>query len=367
VTACCGFLLFDLAASAESSIRSCSCNCDFVSTYLPIFNDMSTASSQAMSLSSFDNDNSNASMTNIHSAGSGSKYRSPSKVSNPTVALQKIQERLRSVLSHPFCIPLLCVMHNLKPDFAANKAALTFSGLLEETRDLVQESTKVLFNAVLQNSLRNVDDDANETTITKKIVETCNVIKDPNEHVIFFADDQIFLKNINGNTARPDIFFTDEDTTIKGYSTKFTPLMIIEVGMKGEEWWDKFDQCVQYLDMMSQLEENQLVTFDRPLLMSVITIDKDNTNGKLTKLKIGVFFCHPKRGKVSTRVVLLWHNVSTNIKDASISFGKVLEVTTHFQKLVNETTRDLSSELQYEYFTSNCCKTGNRVRDRNIR
>jgi hypothetical protein len=349
VTACCGYLLFDLAAAAESSIRSCS-NCDFVSTYLPIFNDMSTG----------------ASVRSIHSAGSGSKYRSPSTVSNPTVALQKIQERLRSVLSHPFCIPLLCVMHNLKPVFAANGAALTFSGLLEETKNLVQESTKVLFNAVLEDSLGNVDDDANERTITKKIKENCNAISDPNRVVTFFADDQIFLKNINGNTARPDIFFTDEDTTIKGYSTKFTPLMIIEVGMKGEEWWDKFDQCVQYLDMMSQLEENQLVTFDRPLLMSVITIDKDNTNGKLTKLKIGVFFCHPKREQMSTRVVLLWHNVSTKMEDASNSFGKVLEVTTHFQKLVNE-TRDLSSELQYEYFSSNCCKTGNRVRDRNIR
>jgi hypothetical protein len=224
-----------------------------------------------------------------------------------------------------------------------------------------------LFNAVLENSLRNVSKDANERTITNKIVENCNAIKDPNGDVIFFARGQIILTNSNDNKAIPDIFFTDEDTTIEGYSKEFRLLMIIEVGMKGEEWWDKFDQCVQYLDMMSQLEENQLVTFDRPLLMSVVTIDKNNTTGNITKLKIGVFFCHPKRGKVPTRVVLLWHNVSTNIKDASISFGKVLEVTTHFQKLVIDTTRDLSSELQFEYFTSNCCRTGNRVRDRNIR
>jgi hypothetical protein len=292
---------------------------------------------------------------------------SNSTVSNPTLGRHEIQNRLCSVLSHPLCIPLFCVMHNQQPVFADNGAVLTFSGLLEETRNLVHESTKVLFNAVLEDSLRNVSKDANERTITEKIVENCNAIKDPNRVVTFFARGQITLTNINDNTAIPDIFFTDKDTTIKGYSTKFTPLMIIEVGMKGKEWWDKFDQCVQYLDMMSELKENQLVTFDRPLLMSVITIDKDNTNGKLTKLKIGVFFCHPKRGEMCTRVVLLWHNVSTNIKDASISFGKVLEVTTHFQKLVNETTRDLSSELQYEYFTSNCCKTGNRVRDRNIR
>jgi hypothetical protein len=200
--------------------------------------------------------------------------------------------------------------------------------------------------------------------ITEKIVENCNAIKDPNGDVIFFARGQIILTNSNDNKAIPDIFFTDEDTTIEGYSKEFRPLMIIEVGMKGEEWWDKFDQCVQYLDMMSELKENQLVTFDRPLLMSVITIDKDNTTGDIKKLKIGVFFCHPKREQMSTRVVLLWHKVSTDMEDASNSFGKVLEVTTHFQKLVNETTRDLSSELKYEYFSSNCCKTGNRVRDR---
>jgi hypothetical protein len=309
---------------------------------------MSTASSQAMSSSSVGDDGSN------------------SAVSNPTfMGRHEIQNRLCSVLSHPLCIPLFCVMHNQQPVFADNEADLTFSGLLEETRNLVQESTKVLFNAVLENSLRNVSKDANETTITEEIVENCNAISDQNGDVIFFARGQKLLKNINDNKAIPDIFFTDEDTTSAENTEKFTPLMIIEVGMDGEEWWDKFDQCVQYLDMMSQLKENQLVTFDRPLLMSVISIDKDNENGDIDKVKIGVFFCHPKRGKMSTRVVLLWHNVSNNLPDASISFGKVLEVTTHFQKLVNDTTRDLSSELQYEYFSSNCCKTGNRVRDRN--
>jgi hypothetical protein len=99
------------------------------------------------------------------SSSSVSDDGSNSAVSNPTLGRHEIQNRLCSVLSHPLCIPLLCVMHNQQPVVADNGAVLTFSGLLEETRDLVQESTKVLFNAVLENSLRNDSNNTNETVV----------------------------------------------------------------------------------------------------------------------------------------------------------------------------------------------------------
>jgi hypothetical protein len=147
-------------------------------------------------------------------------------------------------------------------------------------------------------------------------------------------------------------------------SDNCTPLMVIEFGRKGEEWWTKFDQLVRYIDMISNPKSDQIFNFERPLLMSAITIN-GNHEDEINLVKIGVFLCRPNQTLEETmnnklRITPLWHNVSNNLQDASNAFGKLLEATAHFQKWVNN-ERDLAKEFQYEYFSSNCCRMGDRV------
>jgi hypothetical protein len=52
--------------------------------------------------------------------------------------------------------------------------------------------------------------------------------------------------------------------------------------------------------------------------------------------------------------------VSNNLPDASQKFGKILEVTAYFQKWVNN-QQDYAAAFGYQYFSSNCCKMGDRV------
>jgi hypothetical protein len=87
---------------------------------------------------------------------------------------------------------------------------------------------------------------------------------------------------------------------------------------------------------------------------------------------IGAFLCFDppkdiKNDKVAEReqdpkcrIIPLQHIVSNNLVDASKNFGKLLEVTTYFQKWVNEKP-NLAKDFQYEYFSSNCCRMGDRV------
>jgi hypothetical protein len=282
---------------------------------------------------------------------------------------------LRSVLTHPLCLPLFYVMHDMKHD-DENNANLPFHKLLVENATLVPADTKHLFNHVLLNALGtnkiwNLADSVLfwipwEVTITQRIVKRCNQLND-NGSISFFATREVLVAinedDVKGQTR---FLFTDMKISTQNTENEFTPLNVIEVGLDGSQWWKTFDQCVRYLDGMCDPEEGQAVVFTRPILMSVITIDSDMSADGVFVAKIAVFFCHPPRRDdnklVQQRVALLWHSVSTSWDEASINFGKVLEVTAHFQQWVKR-PRDYADTFGYEYFSSNCCRLGDRVCD----
>jgi hypothetical protein len=293
-----------------------------------------------------------------------------SGLANGEVGNTKMNFRLRSVLTHPLCLPLFYVMHDIKHD-DENNANLPFRELLVENATLVPGVTKLLFDHVLLNALhtnqiwnlfkRGLPRIPKEVTITQRIVKHCNELNESGT-ISFFAKGEVFVANKEENArGRTDIVFTD---TVIG-EIKITPLMVIEVGLNGSQWWKKFDQCIRYLDVMSDPIERQVVVFTRPLLMSVITIDNGVSVNDVFVTKIAVFFCHPPRRDDNIllhRVTLLWHSVSKSRDEALINFGKVLEVTAHFQRWVNDTT-DYANKFDYEYFSSNCCRLGDRVRN----
>jgi hypothetical protein len=294
----------------------------------------------------------------------------PSTKANPSQGQQKLQAGLRSVLSNPLGLPMVCVFNDIEPSVANDGTTLPFCKLLKETSDLVDVETKQLFNQVLKEGVISGFKRAQkgnikriEPLIVKDIEIYYNRIRKQIGKSFFSAKAEYTAKHISKvGDGRLDILLTDKKVTKA--SKKITPLMVIEFGRKGEEWWTKFDQLVQYIDLISDPKPNQVVVFERPLLMSVVTID-DKKDGSYF-VKIGVFLCRPSQTVEETmnnkrRITPLWHNVSNNLQDASNAFGKLLEATAHFQKWVK---RDLAKEFQYEYFSSNCCRMGDRVSNR---
>jgi hypothetical protein len=142
-----------------------------------------------------------------------------------------------------------------------------------------------------------------------------------------------------------------------------TPLLLIKVGMSHKEWWSKFDQCVQYVEMLAALKEHSEFCLKKPMLMAVVTVDntvKDN-DSKNFALKMAVFFCRRKSGQETNfRMTLLWH-----ARGDYDLFGNLFGQADRFQQLVNDydtNKEELTELLGYTYFSSNCCKIGNKVR-----
>ena len=85
--------------------------------------------------------------------------------------------------------------------------------------------------------------------------------------------------------GRADIVL-DEPRDNDDESTR--PLMIVEVGLRGDDWWKKFDQGVKYVKLMYTMNKQQ------PLLLAIMTID-DKRQAKQSKqpfvVKLGVFLC----------------------------------------------------------------------------
>jgi hypothetical protein len=400
------------------------------------------------------------------SSSKRSKQESINAVANPDQGRQMMEERLRSVISHPLCLPLLCVMYDQEELFpAANDDAeevrqeakrsirqrnleklqdLPFSDWLTDPDQPINEPAKQSYQTVLQLAIQHAEVEAlrrnagketsptlYEKSITRKIEDHCNKIAGEIGSPNIFAKTD---KHVGiDNEGAIDIVLTDEPITKESLERGFTPLMIMEFGGKSGNFWQKLHQCVMYLDLLGQAENK--LRFDRPVLMSIVTVDYYNANagtgddaaaaaatavrhgtgtsgvttavsnaadtgGNTTTavrhpdgtgggeaaaggdttttgihgnviVKMGLFFClPPQKPKTEnenvnekpkkSRIVLLWNAVSNDLPDASKKFGKILEVTAYFQKWVSDQP-DYAAAFGYQYFSSNCCKMGNRV------
>jgi hypothetical protein len=196
-----------------------------------------------------------------------------------------MEERLRSVISHPLCLPLISVMYHQEELFPAaahdaeangmrqgnlNLEGLPFRDWLTDPDQPINEAAKQSYQEVLQLAIQHAGPTLNEKSITKKIRDICNEIAKQNGHPNIFAktDKHVGTKN----EGAIDIVLTDEPITIESLKRRrCTPLMIMEFGGKSGNFWKKLDQCVMYMDLLGRKNNN--LRFDRPVLMSVITVD----------------------------------------------------------------------------------------------
>ncbi|KAG7357955.1 RIO1 family protein [Nitzschia inconspicua] len=298
-------------------------------------------------------------LTSISSGTGTSSWKSssdsPSHISNNGGGLYVAHHKLRSVLSHPLGLPLLFAFHD--------KETENMKYLSQTRTQFAQEQIETL-DGLFQKAVEGTEkkQDENEVKekpitglLTKLIEEQCQTLRYRALSEVSIKDDKNQKKGVM------DIILTHDENKNQAFETP--PLAVLEFGLNAGDWWSKFHQGTLYIEMMMNLALQNL-TFDQPILLMIVTIDKTKTkNSNIvseSNFRMGVFLCVPKGGNSAKgdryRISLLWHSQTNSLSNASVLFGKFLRITADFASWRHEH----QSPGGYEYFSSNCCKVATR-------
>jgi hypothetical protein len=272
---------------------------------------------------------------------------SPCGSANNGHGLEMLYDNVRSVLSHPLGLALVC---------AFNADAISCaSAVPKQITDFVQVCSRpndgVQWDNVLENSVREWRADASKRDEKKLTGRISEIINNSSSTCIAAASEKEMRRiDENGQSKRFGALDIVVSPKLPG-PVEQTPVAIMEFGLNMEEWWSKLDQLTIYLLRMCSNPEVGL-HFRKPLLFAVATIDD---NEEEFKLRLGVFLCTPK-DPCHFRITLLWRSQTGTLKDSSNAFGKLLRVTSTFASF-----RATKTPFVYEYFSSNCCKIGSMV------
>jgi hypothetical protein len=146
-----------------------------------------------------------------------------------------------------------------------------------------------------------------------------------------------------------------------------TPIILFEVGLHNSvtDWWTKAGQALSYVSVLSNhdVEKAEMERFgEKPMLMSVVTVDKDTFD-----FKVAVFLCWNERtGKridPPCSLALLWRTQSNSTESND---KKKLALSSALACLVSGALwLENESSTDVDYFSAlgpNCCKVTVDVR-----
>jgi hypothetical protein len=146
-----------------------------------------------------------------------------------------------------------------------------------------------------------------------------------------------------------------------------TPVMLFEVGLHNSvtDWWTKAGQALSHVSVLSNhdVEKAEMERFgEKPMLMSVVTVDKDTFD-----FKVAVFLCWNERtGKrvdPPCSLALLWRTQSNSTESNDT---KKLALSSALASLVSGALwLENESSTDVDYFSvlgPNCCKVKVDVR-----
>jgi hypothetical protein len=142
-------------------------------------------------------------------------------------------------------------------------------------------------------------------------------------------------------TGKVDILVQDREGS---------PVLMIEAGLLNDDWWKKLDQGLMYVP--------GLKNFTKPFLFVVLTMDvkrddPDNIQGG----RMGAFLVTPRsegdnpRLLAKFRMTLLWRDETTDLKQFSKHFGRILRATCLLPKWN-------AAPSTYHYLGPSCCRIG---------
>ena len=183
--------------------------------------------------------------------------------------------RLRSVLSDPLGIPLLCQLHGKDPSKLPHLGKT--SVFLSDDHDHESRSPHVhnisSYDNILEkacNKWIEIDgfpEKNAEPALTSLLVEQideimkdeCTVGHGHQQHIPIPAND-------DNPKGQMDIYFEDSDDVA---------LAVVEVGLDCQDWWANLDQILNYVEMMVI---NKGITCEKSVLLAVLTLDFDCKN-----------------------------------------------------------------------------------------
>jgi hypothetical protein len=264
-------------------------------------------------------------------------------------------------------LPLVCAFHGQDPGKLKYLAQTSnyFPSTGTGTNGKENAYADVLKTAVKEWSTPATNQEKKEVTLTTILEKGINDGHDKGK-IPLHAKKEVHLTAQDKPAGRADIVLYNKDRPSR-------PLILVEVGLHGDDWWKKFHQGVKYIQLMHRMTNQQ--TDISPLLLATMTIDdKPQRSKETTKttgddqrfvVKLGVFLCFWKnedsRDDDNLRISLLWQSKTHNLEDASKAFGRLLRGVCDFSSWITKQDND---EAQYEYFSSNCCRVNDKVRSR---
>jgi hypothetical protein len=280
--------------------------------------------------------------------------------------MNTLDRTIRSVLSHPFCLSLVYFIHKAEEQNGINPLPFDLRRSRSDVINMFTHKYDSIIAIAWNESFQKMNK-VLKSTLTSTITLLVNDMQEQKQITLpFLATSQ---KEVQFDNVNEKIDIVLEST--RNDSTKI-PYMIFEFGMDHDQWWSKFNQGVKYVEMIYK----QSLQNDTPLLMVIVTIDPksgtsnnnnstDNTdnNDKTVETKMGLFFCRPRwtgEGFKGLRISLIWNSNSEKLLKGSQQLGKVFEVATLFKSCLEDIDqKDLYRD--YEYFSSNCCRIGDKV------
>jgi hypothetical protein len=286
----------------------------------------------------------------------------PSVTESNFNGLLKFDTRCQSVISNPFALLFIFVVNgsckNITDLISIFISEYCSENLNRDELKLLRQLEKVKITELdrsidVSEMFKESVNDNNNTTeiqITKSFVEKIQTKKLPFEVT---GQKGLKIEFVDETTEYVDVMIKNHT---KHDNQSYTPLMVMKVGMNHREWWTKVDQCTKYLEMMISGTGDSQIHFTIPLLMAVSTIDREKGT-----IRLAVFFCRPKCNDKQFRMTLLWHS-----KGSFELIGKLFHDVSKFQQLIKihkESEEQLTTFLNYTYFSSNCCRIGDKVRE----
>jgi hypothetical protein len=173
-----------------------------------------------------------------------------------------VDERLRSVLSHPLALPLVCMLNGKNPGSLSYLAR--DSKFTEESRNPSTDFDNIFSNAVKKwVETYPTKRERKEPQLTKLL--SC-MIKKESSKTNFHSDDEVGVDCAEvvgdcadapsvGSKQHVDVLLTPEGKDSKEPSPSpfapSTPFALIEVGRSDLDWWKKLDQNIKYIDKLA--------------------------------------------------------------------------------------------------------------------
>ncbi|KAG7358042.1 RIO1 family protein [Nitzschia inconspicua] len=296
--------------------------------------------------------NSNSRSSDNDESSKMSLWDFPGRSTSNSGGILVAHRQLRSVLFHPLGLPLL---------FAFLEKETEDMKYLPQTRKRFDQEQIDTLDGLFQRAVEDArdstnNDDGGDNEVNKdKTLAGCltQLIEEQREILSYGALSEVSIKDKKANKTRfLDMILTPAEKKVHAPYT--TPLAVLEFGWNADDWWKSFQRGTRYLEQIMRRQKCNCLNFDKPVLLVIVTVDKQRDILSDSIFRIGVFLCEHRR------LCLLWHSQTSSLSNASILFGKFLRVTTDFASW-----RDSShqSESGYEYLSHNCCKVTTRDND----